>query len=101
MPPTSLDFKVDSLLNEATWGMYESWENLEAKKSVRRRVRDLLLKLAKVLDTGAFQFAEGLGWRLEVPNESAKKLIFDSLSRFSCETLELRREPEPDLFDTD
>lgn len=101
-PPMDFEFRAADLLNDATMGMYDCWENRDSTRHMRKLVRDLLAKFAEVLrpEVGnVFRFVEHKGWTLQMSNESTKNAIFIALSKFSCETLDLRREPEPTLFD--
>lgn len=44
-------------------------------------------------------FLSGEGWKIRLQNEEQHKRMIDALTRFSCETLDLRSEPLPGLFD--
>ncbi len=101
-PPVDLIFSAASLLNDATLGMYELWADRESRKHMRGLARQLLGKLAEVLsgEVGrVFTHVQDKGWVLQVSSESTKEAICSALSRFSCETIDLRREPHPELFD--
>jgi hypothetical protein len=103
LPPAELPFDAVDLLNDATLGMYGLWENKDSAKHMRHLLtRHLLPKLQGILRNeggNVFQFVENRGWTLQVPTESAKDAICNALSKFSCETMDLRQEPEPTLFD--
>jgi hypothetical protein len=102
LPPAELVFDAVGLLNDATLGMYDLWENKESAKHMRRLVRQLLAKLAEILRSevgSVFRFIEDKGWTLQIPSENTKDAICNALSKFSCETMDLRQEPEPTLFD--
>lgn len=102
LPPADLVFDAVGLLNDATLGMYDLWENKESARHMRKLVRQLLAKLAEILrnEVGdVFRFVENKGWALQIPSESTKDAICNALSKFSCQTMDLRQEPEPTLFD--
>jgi len=103
LPPTELSFDAAGLLNDATLGMYGLWENKDSAKHMRHLLtRNLLPKLQGVLRSeggNVFEFVENKGWTLQIPTEDAKDAICNTLSKFSCETMDLRLEPEPTLFD--
>jgi hypothetical protein len=103
LPPTDLLFDAVGLLNDATLGMYGLWENRDSAKHMRRLVRQLLTKLAEILRSevgDVFRFVENKGWTLQVPDESTKDAICNALSKFSCETMDLRQEPpQLELFE--
>jgi hypothetical protein len=103
LPPADLPFDAVGLLNDATFGMYGLWENKDSAKHMRKLVRQLLTKLAEILRSevgDVFRFVENQGWTLQVPSESTKDAICNALSKFSCETMDLRQEPpQLELFE--
>jgi hypothetical protein len=102
VPPVTLTFQVEALLNEATLGMYDLWENPESNRHMRRLVRELLGRLGKLINaecSDALREVQGKGWELRLPDDAIQVTILGVLARFSCETMDLRREPEPGLFD--
>lgn len=102
VPPCNLVFDAVGLLNDATLGMYDVWGDKASRKHMRGLVRQLLGKLAEILrgEVGdVFEYVEEKGWVLHVPSESTKDSICGALSRFSCETMDLRQELQPTLFD--
>ena len=102
VPPIDVVFAAEPLLNSAMLGMYGVWENLESAKHMRRLVKQLLGKLAEVVCgeiRDAFAYVRDKGWVLRIDDESARERICSALAKFSCETMDLRRDPEPGLFD--
>jgi hypothetical protein len=102
VPPTDVVFAAEPLLNSAMFGTYGFWENSQSAKHMRRLARELLGKLAEVVSEevgGAFAYFENRGWVLRVDDETARGKICNALSKFSCETMALRQEPQPGLFD--
>jgi hypothetical protein len=102
VPPTTLTLQAETLLNEATWGMYDLWENRESNKHMRRLVRDLLGKLARVANAecgNTLREVQGMGYELQLLDDETQAKVCTVLGRFSCETMDLRREPEASLFD--
>lgn len=102
LAPVTISFDADELLSKATMGMYSFWEDRDARTHLKRLVRPLLRKLIeKVNDRNPDAFVETdiNAWNLRVEKEIQESLC-DVLARFSCETMDLRAEPEPDLFDS-
>ena len=101
LPPVTIPFDADGLLDKSTMGMYGFWENRESQSHLKRLVRQLVEKLMeKVNDrhSGAFVATGNWTWQLRIEKGTQESLC-DVLSRFSCETMDLRAEPEPYLFD--
>jgi len=102
VPPATLTFQVESLLNEATLGMYDLWENPESNRHMRRLVRELMARIGKVTNTecpDSLQQVQGTGWELRLADDASQAKVLAVLARFSCETMDLRQDPEPGLFD--
>jgi hypothetical protein len=102
VPPVTLTFQVESLLNEATLGMYDLWENPESNRYMRRLVRELMARIGKVTNTecpDSLQQVQGTGWQLHLTDDERQGKVLAALARFSCETMDLRQNPEPGLFD--
>lgn len=100
--PGSATFTDEELLNEATFGLFDQWESRDACKSLRNRCRHLLVKIASALsgrEAGALRQVSVAEWRIEVNDPELHERLLGDLSRFSCETLDLKAEPEPTLFD--
>lgn len=100
--PVELVLDTDRLLNDATLGMFGLWVKPSSIKHMRRLAHQLLGKLKEVLRTEAQEvlgFEQDRGWVLHIRSEVARDEICGVLSRFSCETMDLRQEPQPTLFD--
>lgn len=44
-------------------------------------------------------FQPGVGWKTSLQDQEQQERVIDALTRFYCETLDLRIEPQPNLFD--
>lgn len=100
--PATARFTVDALLSEATFGMFERWDSPGTTKSVRRLSRDLVHRIAGAVNgSRATAFAETSAgeWTVTAPDTEAHATLVADLARFSCETMDLRAEPSPGLFD--
>ena len=102
VPPTVVPFKTSDLLNDATFGMYDLWENRDSAKYMRGLCRwfiDSLRKAVHAVEPEAISYERGEGWKLDLPDRGRHERVLNAMLRFSCETMELRQEPEPGLFD--
>jgi hypothetical protein len=102
VPAADIVFETTALLNDATLGMYDLWENTESTKHMRRLVRQLLGRLSEVVcaeHPDGLTYQGGVGWRLHLADEATQMTVCTLLSKFSCETMDLRHDPEPELFD--
>jgi len=101
-PPAELALESQKILNDAMFGMYGHWENPGSAKHMRRLYREFMDALTQAVNAvvlGAMVFQPGEGWRISLQNEEQHERVIDTLTRFSCETLDLRIEPQPSLFD--
>jgi hypothetical protein len=101
-PPTELALESQKILNDAMFGMYGHWENPDSAKHMRRLCRQFMDPLTQAVNSvvpGSMVFQPGEGWKISLHNEEQHEKVIDALTRFSCETLDLRIEPQPSLFD--
>jgi len=101
-PPAALVLESRKILNDAMFGAYEHWENRESAKHMRRLCTQFMNALMQAVNSeapGSMAFQVGEGWSIGLPDQEHQDTVTDALSRFSCETLDLRAEPQPGLFD--
>lgn len=101
-PPTELPLESQKILNDAMFGMYGHWENRESARHMRGLCREFMNALTQAVNAvvlGTMVFQPGEGWKISFQNEEQHERVIDALTRFSCETLDLRIEPQPNLFD--
>lgn len=101
-PPTELSVESQKILNDAMFGMYGHWENRDSARHMRGLCRQFMNALTQAVNSvapGTMAFLSGEGWKIRLQNEEQHKSMIDALTRFSCETLDLRTEPLPGLFD--
>jgi hypothetical protein len=100
--PCELCFKSHDLLNDATFGMFEHWENRESERHMRSICRHFMGALVKAANSAvpdsAF-FEPGNAWKVSLRSQQHSEKLMDAITRFSCETLDLQAEPPPTLFD--
>jgi len=101
-PPAEVVLESGKLLNSAMFGMYGHWENQDSASHMRRLCRqlmDAITQAANSVSQDAIAFQPGRGWTVNLASEEQHESVLDALTRFSCETLSLRVEPSPSLFD--
>jgi len=99
---TNLTLNINNLLNDATFGMFGLWENRESLKHMQRMCRQLITALARAVNKEVsnsliYEPPEDLKVVLSDPHQHHQVLA--AIERFSCESMDLRAPPMPDLFD--
>ncbi len=100
--PSSITFTTEELLNSATFGVYEVWEDNEAKKHIRRLVRDFLWNIQNSLDESLRQninYEPQKGWTFNFKDRETYEGMLKQLIKFKPETSDLSKTIESDLFD--
>lgn len=101
-PPADLVLKRNKMLNDATFGMFDHWENRDSGRHMRRLCREFMGAVAEAVESvapGSLIYEPGQGWLVRLTDDEVHDSVIDALGRFSCETLDLREEPLPGLFD--
>ncbi|MBM3299270.1 MAG: hypothetical protein FJY85_04885 [Deltaproteobacteria bacterium] len=101
-PPIESVLESQKILNDAMFGMYGHWENRESARHMRRLCREFMDALTQAVNAvvlGTMVFQPGEGWKISLQNEEQHERVIDALTRFSCEMLDLRTEPQPSFFD--
>jgi len=101
-PPITVTLRPNELLNDATFGMFSLWQNRDSAKHMRAVCRQLVHALAKAVNrevSETFSHDPQTGWTISLPDADRHKSVIYAVSRFSCETMNLRAAPEPELFD--
>jgi len=82
--------------------MFEHWENRESERHMRGICRHFMGALVKAVNSAvpdsAF-FEPGNAWKVSLRSQQHSEKLMDAITRFSCETLDLRAESPPTLFD--
>jgi hypothetical protein len=102
IPPTQLLLETQSILNDAMFGMYENWENRDSARNMRKLCRQFMGNLMQAVNSSipeTIKYDHGEGWKIKLLDPENHETVLDSLTRFSIETLDLEREPHPNLFD--
>jgi hypothetical protein len=102
--PSSITFTTQELLNSATFEVYEIWEDNEAKKHVKRLVKDFLNQIKNFINEneplrGSVIYEPQKGWTFNLKDRETHEEILKQLQRFKPETLDLSKKIEPTLFD--
>jgi len=101
-PPANLVLHPNDLLNDAMFGMFSLWQNRDSATHMRSLCRQLVRALANAVNgeiAETFSYDQQTGWKLTLPDADRHKRVIDAVSRFSCETMNLRAVPERELFD--
>jgi hypothetical protein len=101
-PPTQLPFTPAGVLNDATFGMFEQWENRDSARHMRRLWREFALAVSAALNatsTGAASMSETKTLTLSLTDVNRTEEIHDTLMAFSCDSLSVQPQPELTLFD--
>ena len=100
-PPETLSIHREHVLNDALFGMFDCWENKESAKHMRKLCGHFMNTLAEAVDSevqGVLISTPTRDWRITLNSKEEQQRVQGVLTKFSCETLALRSEPENDLF---
>jgi len=100
--PSSITFTTQELLNFSTFEVYEIWEDNEAKKHLRRLVKDFINELMHFISEPLKRFITyepQKGWTFTLKDREACEEILKQIQKFKPETLDLSKKIEPTLFD--
>ncbi|MDI6734905.1 MAG: hypothetical protein QME42_01705 [bacterium] len=98
---TSITFEAEELLNSATFGYYEIWEDNEATKHVRKLVKDFLNQVRNAINEPlkeSINYEPQKGWIFNLKDKEAYEELLKQLQKFKPETLDLSKMIEPTLF---
>ncbi len=102
IPPFPTSLKTKSILNDSTFGMYDHWENQESAKNMRGVCKHFMGKVMQAVNSAtpnSMSYQPGHGWLIQLQDRNHQERVLDTLTRFSCDTLDLQAEPPPSLFD--
>lgn len=100
--PASMTFKTADLLISATFGVYEIWEDTDAKKHIRWIIKDFLVNVKKSVSPALKEciiYEPQKGWTFNIQNKEEQEELLKHLQRFKPENLDLSKKKEPTLFD--
>jgi hypothetical protein len=100
--PCEIIYTSEQALLDVTFGLYEIWDDAEAKKHMRRLMNDFMNSLLNWLKPDLQEYLKhekGKGWVLSIKTQQQYKEILNQVSRFKSETLDLEKTIEPSLFD--
>lgn len=100
--PSSITFTTEELLNSATFGVYEIWEDNKAKKHLRRIVKDFLNQIKNTLSEPlreCISYESQKGWIFNLKDKESHQELLKQLQKFKPETLDLSKQIQPSLFD--
>ena len=100
--PSSTTFTTEDLLNAATLGVYEIWEDNEAKKHIRKVVKNYLFEIKNSMSEpfrNSISYESQKGWVFNLEDKETHDKLLKQLQKFKPETLDLSKKIEPTLFD--
>ncbi|MEW6667904.1 MAG: hypothetical protein AB1512_22060 [Thermodesulfobacteriota bacterium] len=101
-PPFNLSVNLQRLLNDATFGTFDQWENQDTHKHLRGLAKQLLTAIAQEISRiipGVVSYTPAEGWRIKAENPELHQHLMDGLTRFSCDSMSLETDPQLDLFE--
>jgi hypothetical protein len=100
--PTSITFTTAELLNLATFGVYEIWDDTDAKKHIRKLVKDFLISVKDSMDESVkecLKYEAQKGWIFKIENKDIQEELLKQLQKFKPEELDLSKGIQLTLFD--
>lgn len=99
--PTTITFTTEDLLNAATFGVYEIWEDNEATKHIRRLVKNFLINIKnKMSEPLKDCISYDKEWIFDLKNKESYLELLKELQKSKPETLDLSKQIQGNLFDT-
>jgi len=100
--PSSIVFTINGILNSSTFGVYEVWEDDDAKKHIKKLVKNFLINIKESMDIPArerFNFEPQKGWVFNIYNKEEQEELLKQLQKFKPENLDTSKNIEKNLFD--
>jgi len=102
--PTSTTFTTEELLNSATFGVYEIWEDSDTTRHIRRVVRDFLQNIRSSINEPLREFINyesSKGWIFKIKDKETYEELLKQLQKFKTENLDMSKKVDPtlELFD--
>lgn len=102
--PGSITFLTDDLLNAATFGIFDIWEDNEAKKHIKRLVRDFIENIRASINESLRQcisYESQKGWIIDLKDKGIQDELLKQLQKYKPEELDLSKKIEPTLFENE
>lgn len=99
--PCEISFQNKKLLNDALFGMYDHWDNNDSSKNMKSLCKQLMTAILGAVNSqinGIMTYEQQSGWKISLKDNDQHEKALDALAHFSCESLDLKTEPPPDLF---
>jgi hypothetical protein len=100
--PTTVIFSMEDLLNSATFGLYEIWDDSEATRHLKNIVKDFIKNIINTIDESfnkCIQHKSGVGWTVDIQDKKTHEELLKKILKFKPATLNLSNHLEPTLFD--
>jgi len=100
--PCSFTITTIDVLTSVTLGVYEIWDDNEAKKNIRNLLKSFMQSLIGGLRDDLrpyIQYEPRKGWLFSIKTKNIYGEILAYLSKFKPENLDLSQDTEPELFE--
>lgn len=93
-PPCEFILTGEDILSAVTFGLYEIWEDAEARRNIRRLLRDFMDSLRNGLKEDMrdlVKYKPGKGWSLRFENRNIHEEMLTHVSKFKPEQMDLSK----------
>jgi len=100
--PSSVVLTIDDILNFVTSGLYDKWVDNQARKPLKKMVRDYVTKIFSGIGEmlrNKIRDDPNRGWAISLEDHNTKEIILNHLMKFKPETLDFSERVLPGLFD--
>jgi len=101
-PPIELTFSIYELLNSATFGLYEIWEDSDAKRFLKKLAKNFMAELQKHYDKELkkqISYDSQTGWKFNISNTKIYEEFLKQTMKFRTEQLDLSDNAQLSIFD--
>jgi hypothetical protein len=85
----------------ATFGIYDIWEDNDAKRNIKRMVKNFLLDIKNrdSLLENTLSYESQAGWTFNLEDKKVQEEVLKQLQKFKPQSLDLSKVSESTLFD--
>lgn len=101
-PPKEISFSIYELLNNVTFGLYEIWEDSDAKKFLKKLVKNFMMDLQKHYDKELkkqISYNPRTGWKFKVSNTKIYEEFLKQTMKFHTDQMDLSDAAQLSFFD--
>jgi hypothetical protein len=97
--PCKVQFSTKELLMSATFGIYDIWEDNDAKRNIKKIVKSFLLDIKDGLLENILIYEPQTGWMFDLGDKKVQEEVLKQLQKFKPQSLDLSKVSESTLFD--